>query len=142
MQKRKRPRWVKELAKRFIDRMLELAMAEKNKSLSSRYVKIALLASRKYNVRVDKDIKRRICKKCYSIMTPGRNAIVRVERNSIVWICGECGNVKRYGKPKKSGKKSKTSGKNRKKRVDKSNNVRGKKAPRHKRNGENKGLKS
>ena len=88
--------------------MLELAIEEKDKSLSRRYVKIALLAGRKYNIRIDSNIKRRVCKKCYNIMTPGKNATVRVTKNSIIWICDECGYVKRFGRSKKKSKDSKT----------------------------------
>ncbi len=87
------------IAKERINMLLELAqrrMTEGEEELAKRYVDLALLISKKYNVRIPRNLKYRICKKCHSFLIPGKNARVRLKRGKVVITCLKCGCTKRY----------------------------------------------
>ena len=116
---RRKPSWVKETAGKSILRVLQLAEMNlrSDAKLSKRYVEIAIRISKKYNVDLPKNYSKRICKHCHTLMVPGYNATVRVLDGVVIWICGECGHVRRFGYVKKTGKPNKTVGENRKERT-------------------------
>ncbi len=96
--KGKKPKWAKKIAKERIVRLLKLAEEEArrgNYERASRYVWLARRIGMKYNVRIPRRLKRRICKGCLSFMIPGVNCRVRVSRGRIVITCLRCGRVKR-----------------------------------------------
>ncbi len=64
--------------------------------LASRYVELILKISRKYNIRIPKEIKYRICKKCHCLIVPGKNATVRLKNGKVVIKCTGYKNYKRY----------------------------------------------
>lgn len=104
MKRGKKPRWVRDLAKKRIKILLNLAEenAKKKPKRSKRYVELARKISKKYNVSissVSKDWKKKICKKCNAIWIQGLNVKVRTDSKTktIQYICQECGYVKRYG---------------------------------------------
>ncbi len=79
--------------------LLQLAdqrMRENEEDLAKRYVNLALLISKKYNVRIPRDMKYRICKKCKLFIVPGKNARVRLKKGKVVITCLNCGYKKRY----------------------------------------------
>ncbi len=126
-----KPRWVKELARDSIYRLLRLAeqVYKEDRNRGRRYVELALRISRKYNVRLPQEYKKRICKNCHALMIPGFNARVRTSRSGVVlWICEECGHVRKFGYVKEKSKKSHGKGEGREKRVNRGSNSRGKKA--------------
>ena len=89
--RKQKPGWVKKIAKDRIERLFELAEKHKtNKSLSKRYITLALNISKKYNVTISRDLKRKFCKKCHTFLILPK---IRKERkkNMIIQICKECG---------------------------------------------------
>ena len=89
----------RKIAKERISILLELAqrrIKEGEEGLARRYIELAILLSKKYNVRIPKNLKHRICKKCHSFLIPGKNARVRLKRGKIVVTCLRCGHTKRY----------------------------------------------
>jgi len=84
------------MALRRIRKLLELAFSERREELARRYVELSRRIASRLRVRLPRDRKRWICKKCNSPLIPGRNAVVRVERGIIKIICLECGNVRRF----------------------------------------------
>jgi len=79
--------------------LLQLAdqrMRENEEDLAKRYVNLALLISKKYNVRIPRHMKYRICKKCNLFIVPGKNARVRLKKGKVVITCLNCDYKKRY----------------------------------------------
>ncbi len=63
--------------------------------LSKRYVELARSIGMKYNVRLTKKDKLKLCKKCNSFLVPGVNCRVRTHEKRVVVTCLECGHVRR-----------------------------------------------
>ncbi len=78
-----------------------LKEAEKNFSdhpeRSHRYAELAHRLKLKYKVKLDPTIKRRLCKKCHKFMVPGKNCRVRVHSSRLIYTCGECKTIRRFG---------------------------------------------
>ena len=95
MKRRKKPQWIKKIAKKRIERLFGFAKkyAGNRPELSKRYVTIALNISKKYNVTIPSELKRKFCKKCHCFYVPGKTVILRKMRglNMMLYICKECG---------------------------------------------------
>ncbi len=92
-------RYAKKIAKERIEILFSMAnKATKNNEfdLARRYVDLILKISRKYKVRLKKEQKYRICKKCHTYLVPGKTAKVRLKKGKVVVKCERCGNYKRY----------------------------------------------
>lgn len=80
---------------------------ERDPSMSHRWVKMAKKIAMRYNIRLPREMKRRVCKKCLRFLVPGTNSRVRTNAKQLAVIvtCMECGNVMRfpYRKEKKKG---------------------------------------
>ncbi len=74
--------------------LYQAANMVKNDELSKFYSQQLLSVSHKLVIRLNPSIKRTICKKCKSILVPGRNCVVKVE-DIIIWNCS-CGEKKRF----------------------------------------------
>jgi ribonuclease P protein subunit RPR2 len=91
----------RQIARERIDLLLDLA-AEKlraDPTLSRRYVRLARLIGMKAGVRLDREAKMFVCRKCDTLLRPGLSARVRTrsERGTILVItCLNCGAIKRY----------------------------------------------
>ncbi|MCD6226435.1 MAG: ribonuclease P [Candidatus Aenigmarchaeota archaeon] len=94
MQKRRKPSWQIKIAKERIKRLLELAK-EKNES---RYISLAKKIGMRYNVRLPKKIKRKICKKCNIFLIPGKTCSIRLDSKNkcIIIKCKKCNSIYRY----------------------------------------------
>ena len=96
----KKPVWVTELAMKRIERLLELAEANKktHAERSRRYVELARKIAERYNVKMAAAQKRKFCKRCSSYFTAD-NSKTRVapKTKAIVRVCVECGFKKAYG---------------------------------------------
>ncbi len=95
--------WRKKKARKIawerIQILFNLAMEEGRKgnlSRASRYVEHILNLSRKYNVRLPREMKRYICKNCRAVLIPGKTAQVRLKKKKVVIKCLNCGAYKRY----------------------------------------------
>jgi ribonuclease P protein subunit RPR2 len=92
---------IKEIARERVEILFDLArkIFPKDRTLSKRYLELARLIGMKAGVRLSKEQKLSICKKCGSFLVPGVNCRVRTrpELGTIVLItCLECGAKKRY----------------------------------------------
>lgn len=68
-----------------------------NIKLANRYVKIALLTRDKSNIKLTKEQKSLFCKKCNSILIPGKNCYVRIKNKHVIYHCTECSSMKKFG---------------------------------------------
>ena len=96
---RKNRRISRKIARERIDILFHLAL-ERTKmgdlDLAKRYVELMRKISEKYNVRIPKEMKYHICKKCNAFLYPGITASVRLKKRKVVIKCNICGNYKRY----------------------------------------------
>ena len=99
MKRSDKKKLARRIAKERIRILFSLAESYANKGdleLSSRYVELILKIARKYNIRLPREMKYRICKKCNCFIIPGKNATVRLKKGKVVIKCLECGRYKRY----------------------------------------------
>lgn len=99
--RRSRPRWMKRIAAKRIQRLLRLAerVAHEKLHYANRYVELARKISMRYNVRIPKHLKRRFCKHCYTYLVPGKNCRVRLRSNRFPHVtitCYNCLKITRY----------------------------------------------
>ncbi len=72
-------------------------MVRKDVQLSKRYVQLARKISMRTKVRMDREDKQYLCKKCGIVLVPGLNARIRLRpRNVRLVTCLSCGAMKRY----------------------------------------------
>lgn len=95
----KKPGWQKTIARERIAILFaEAAQAFRaHPGRAHRYAQIARRIAMRYNIRLPKDLKRRLCKKCYAYLVPGANMRVRARpsQQAVIFTCGECGAVSR-----------------------------------------------
>jgi ribonuclease P protein subunit RPR2 len=90
----KRRRRIEDIAVQRIERLFELAEAEareERKQRSQRYIELARAIGMRYRVRIPKNLKMRLCKRCYALLIPGRNARVRLRGEYMTTTCLRCG---------------------------------------------------
>jgi ribonuclease P protein subunit RPR2 len=90
----KRRRRMEDLAVQRIERLFELAEAEardEREQRSKRYIQLARAIGMRYRVRIPGHLKMRLCKRCYSLLIPGRNARVRLRGEYMTTTCLRCG---------------------------------------------------
>lgn len=106
----RKPEWQLKIAKERIGKLLE--MAEKNfmekPGYSRRYCELAIKTGMRYNIRLDKKVKRKICKKCFSFLVPGETSTIRTspKQQAIITACKNCNSIIRfpYRREKVTGK--------------------------------------
>ncbi|CAM1310701.1 RPP21 (predicted) [Pycnogonum litorale] len=81
------------------------AVGKKNEGLARYYSNLMCNISRKSLQKIDYTVKRKVCKKCQSVLDPGVNCIARHggKRKHVVVTCLICGMNKRFQTP--SGKR-------------------------------------
>lgn len=81
-----------------IKKLFEMAGNEfkQHPERSDRYVRLARKMAMRYNIKIEKTLKRKICKKCQSYLVQGVNSTSRIRNDSIAVRCLKCGNVMRY----------------------------------------------
>ncbi len=90
----------KETARERIERLVGMAyeIRRKDKALARRYIQIARNIGMRCNVRLPKEMKLYICKRCNTLLIPGDTCRVRVRPEcgtKLALTCLECGAVKR-----------------------------------------------
>lgn len=94
---RKKPDWQREIAKERIQILLDLAKKnlEKHPNRSRRYVELARKIGLRYNIRLTKKQKRSFCKKCNTILIPGKTSTVRLDpkHKNLTIKCLNCKNI-------------------------------------------------
>jgi len=76
----------------------------KNKVLANRYASLARKIAMKVHAQIPQELKRRICKHCYSYLKPGVNARIRTREGKVIISCFECKKFTRVPLWKKSTK--------------------------------------
>ncbi|MCX6801435.1 MAG: hypothetical protein NTZ73_04575 [Candidatus Diapherotrites archaeon] len=92
MEKKLKPN--QKLALERIYRLFELAEEDNTKrkgKYSKRYLKLMVEIGKKVNVPVPKELKKKFCKKCFSLNVDGRE-----EKPFLIVKCGECGFEKKF----------------------------------------------
>lgn len=104
------------IAKKRIDELFSLLKEIKYAQFFDRWVELALLLSRKNQIRLGKHQKLRYCRNCKRALVYGRNCRIRLKNGKITIYCLECKNFNRYPfskkynqpeNPSNSGKKRK-----------------------------------
>jgi len=65
-------------------------------ALADRYARLARRIGMRYNVRLPRDLRARICRKCTRYLLPSVTCTVRVHRGRIRTTCKYCGHVARH----------------------------------------------
>ena len=81
-------------------------LAKENKELSDRYTSIAhrILTSKK--IKLSKEEKFLICRRCNKLLIPGFSCIVRLKQGFLTYKCLNCGNVRKVKYDKRIRRKS------------------------------------
>jgi|FaiFalDrversion2_1042247.scaffolds.fasta_scaffold00207_8 ribonuclease P protein subunit RPR2 len=100
MRRNPRQSYYKRIARERIEILLDLAKKEldKNPERSRRYVQLARKIGLRYNIRFSKFLKRMFCKKCNTLLIPGKTSIVRTnsKERTVRVKCINCGKYYRY----------------------------------------------
>lgn len=93
--------FIRDVAKQRIAKLFALADStyDRNEALAQRYVEIALKISKRCNVRLPRQLKRRVCKHCKGFLKPGANCRVRLRQNRgshVSVTCLRCNRVMRF----------------------------------------------
>jgi len=93
----RKPDYQQKIAKERIDILFDLAEKNLNKNLkrSQRYVELARKIGTRYNVRFSKEMKRKFCKNCNTLLK-GTKVRVRTEGKSLIIKCVNCNKLYRY----------------------------------------------
>lgn len=96
--KARKPEWQKKIAKERISILFNLAERELNKhpERSRRYVELARKIGLRYNIRLPKELKRKFCKNCNTLLRPGLTCTVRMEKKMLSIRCSNCKEIYRY----------------------------------------------
>ncbi|EHK02383.1 ribonuclease P protein component 4 [Candidatus Haloredivivus sp. G17] len=73
--------------------------AEKRPQYAERYLKLAEKIGMRTEISIPRDLEKKYCSECYTVLRPGDNCKVRINsKNKIVeYKCLECGNTARHG---------------------------------------------
>ncbi|MBI4175892.1 MAG: ribonuclease P [Candidatus Aenigmarchaeota archaeon] len=97
---RQKPEWQRKLAQERIAVLFRIAGGEfgRNPERSHRCMLAIRRLAMRYNIRLQKNIKKGMCKGCHRYIRPGVNCTVRTkpERQAVIITCRECGRVMRY----------------------------------------------
>ncbi len=88
-----KPGWVKELAEKRIKKLFKQAEKEfeDHPERSNRYMELAHKISKRYNVSIPNDLKRRICPNCLRYWKPGNTLKIKMdqENSRVIYRCLE-----------------------------------------------------
>ena len=91
---RSKPEWQIKIAKERIDILFSEAAKSKDRTMQSRYVKLAKKIGMRYNVRIPGKFKRTYCKHCYYYFSAG---VKRRLKNGLLTVkCPGCDRVARF----------------------------------------------
>ena len=69
--------------------------------LAHKYAKKSRRMALKYKLRIPSNLRRRVCKNCFSFLVPGKNLRVRTTRGHVTYYCLNCKKFMRFGYKKK-----------------------------------------
>lgn len=86
-----------DIASQRMARLFELAEKafHENPKQADRYVALARRIGTRHRVRIPKEFRRRMCKKCGAYLVPGVNSKTRLDGVNIIKTCMACGDIKR-----------------------------------------------
>jgi ribonuclease P protein subunit RPR2 len=95
--KARKPEWQQRIARERIQILFELAEKElrKHPERSRRYVELARKIGLRYNIRLPKELKRKFCKNCNTLLKPGLTCSVRIQNKMISIKCMNCNKIYR-----------------------------------------------
>ncbi|MEM5766346.1 MAG: ribonuclease P protein component 4 [Candidatus Aenigmatarchaeota archaeon] len=93
----KKPRWQRKIAKERIEILFNLAEKElkKHPERSRRYVELARKIGLRYNIRLQRELKRKFCKNCNTLLIPGLTCSIRIQNKMITIKCKNCNKIYR-----------------------------------------------
>jgi len=93
-----KPKWQQKIAKERIQILFNLAEKElqEHPERSKRYIELARKIGLRYNVRLPRELKRKFCKNCNTLLKPGLTCSVRTERKMLTIRCNNCKKIYRY----------------------------------------------
>jgi len=94
----KKPDWQQRIARERIQILLDLAERElrKHPERSRRYVELARKISLRYNVRLPRELKKKFCKNCNTLLKPGLTSSIRIQKKLLSIKCKNCNKIYRY----------------------------------------------
>ncbi|MEM2934317.1 MAG: ribonuclease P protein component 4 [Methanocellales archaeon] len=93
-----RKQFAREIARERIKILFDLAsqVYKQHPERSDAYVALGRRIGMRYNVRIPRELKRRMCKHCHCFLVPGRNARVRLRGKYITITCLNCRRQMRF----------------------------------------------
>jgi len=86
----------KKIARERVNELFKQAEKAKEKALADRYVELARKIAMRYKIRIPTELKRRVCKNCYSYLRPGKNVRIRINEGKVIYYCLECKKYMRF----------------------------------------------
>jgi ribonuclease P protein subunit RPR2 len=69
---------------------------KESKNNANMYVRKARNLAMKYNIRLNRLVKGRFCKHCYSYLVAGKNCRIRTREGKVIYYCLECKKCMRF----------------------------------------------
>lgn len=89
-----KPDWQEKIARERVQILFGLARKEyvKSPARSRRYVELARKIGMRYNVRFSRQVKESFCKKCNSVLVPGKTMTTRLDsaEKAVIIKCNNC----------------------------------------------------
>jgi ribonuclease P protein subunit RPR2 len=94
----KKPEWQQRIARERIQILFGLAEKElrEHPERSRRYIELARKIGLRYNIRLSRELKKKFCKNCNTLLKPGLTCSVRIKNKTISIKCKNCNNIYRY----------------------------------------------
>jgi ribonuclease P protein subunit RPR2 len=101
--KRGKPRWQQKIARERIEILFKLAeeWVDSHPERSRRCIELARKIGLRYNIRFPKELKRKFCKNCNTLLIPGKTSSIRVSKKNLIVKCLNCNKIYKYPTAKK-----------------------------------------
>jgi len=98
MRRTKKPEWQQSIARERIQILFDLAEKEfrKHPERSKRYVELARKMGLRYNIRLPKELKKKFCKNCGTLLKPGLTSEIRIRNKTLTIRCKICNKIYRH----------------------------------------------
>lgn len=95
---RKKPAWQQRIARERISILFNLAEKEfdLHPERSKRYIELARKIGLRYNIRFPKELKRKFCKNCNTLLIPGKSSSLRISKKTLIVKCLKCNKIYKY----------------------------------------------
>ena len=84
----------KKMALKHVHLLFKEANNAKDEALAQRYVDVIRTLSKKFRLKLPREIKRSFCKHCYNVFN-SENSRTRLQRSKVVQFCKKCGKFTR-----------------------------------------------